>query len=211
MVLNFAFLNFAYSSAWDVEYWQYFNIENWKSERFRLYTVAEIRANQDISQVYHYKIAEELYYQPLSNLEMGLNYNFIYSKASDSSEFDKIYRLGIEINPIYKFSKDITIKWRNRLEVIKRESTTQTGFIFRHRIQMKYPIKNRGKLVSVNCSDEIFYDCNQCMFTQNRFIPIELTYQLDRQFSISIFAMIRNFSSQGKWQRSAVIGSKLDF
>jgi len=105
------------------------------------------------------------------------------------------------------------LKWRNRYELIKKQHLSQLQSVFRHRVMIVFPIKNGGSFLSVNCSDEVYYDLNTHQFTQNRLIPMELTCLFNSKLSMNLFIMLRHFfsSSSNQWYRSIVLGSELTF
>jgi len=78
---------------------------------------------------------------------------------------------------------------------------------------MIYPLEECGKLVAVKWGDEVYYDFDTTKFTQNRLIPLELTFALSPHTTVDLFFMIRNFFSfsSHKWYRSFVVGSEVCF
>lgn len=203
----------AYASSWDFEYWQYLNWKNWEHGRCKLYTVGEMRMNKEASQFYYYRVTENFAYQALPCLDLEAHYSFVHHKSRGALHFTNTSRLEFEATSSMFLNHGIAIKWRNRIEFLKKENISNIEFVFRHRIMASIPIECCGKLTSINLYDEIFYDFNNNKITQNRFVPIEMSFTLDRHFSCEVFFMIRNFFSfsADKWYRSIVLGSQLNF
>jgi len=205
--------NSALASSWDWEYWQYFNWTNLKCGPYKIYTIGELRLNKDISRFYYYRLTANSAYQALSWLDLEAHYSFIYNKSRGSQHFTYASRLEFEANPILRLDHGITLKWRNRFEFLRRQHNSKIQYILRHRMEATFPVKCFGRLTSIKCSDEFFYNVATNKFTQNRFIPIEMSFVLNSKISIDIFIMLRNFYSlsSDKWFRSMVFGSELKF
>lgn len=211
-LLQFLSFSYAMASNWDIEYWQYFNWTNFKHQNFQLYTTAELRANKDISTFYYVNACENFAYQACLWLDLEAHYCFVYSKNRGSSIFTTTQRAEVEINPHFTLQSGINIKWRNRLTFNKKQRT-QLVYLLRDRLRIEVPIDNCGNLISYSCSNEVYYDFNISKLTQNRLIPLSLTFQLSRNTTLEAFLMIRNFYSptSEQWYRSIVLGSEFGF
>lgn len=202
-----------YGNGWDVEYWQYLNLKNWECGPYKLYTIGETRLNHNISTFYYFKIAENFAYQALPFLDLEAHYCFIYNKSRGSSQFKHANRLEFEINPFVTFEDWVTLKWRNRIELQKKQGVSHIQFIARHRTLASFAIKKSCYLTSIQIYDEIFYDFDTNRISQNRFVPCELSFKADCDITVDLFVMIRNFYSfsSKKWYKSFAIGSEIGF
>lgn len=202
-----------YASSWDVEYWQDFEVTNWKSDPYRLYTTGEVRFNKDISRSYYYRLTGNLAYEVHKHLNLEMHGSYIYSHGKNSTRFTNKSRLELEANPHFKLNNGLELKWRDRVEFLKRQAVHFLQYIFRHRLTLVYPIENCGRIKSISCSDEFFYDIAKGKFTQNRFKPLIVKIAMDKDTFIECYVMIRNFSdiNTGQWFKSIVLGSGFDF
>lgn len=198
------------ATNWDIEYWQYLTIKNWESGLFKFYTEGELRINQSFSKVYYYRVGENFAYKALSWLDLEAHYNFIYHTPISLSDFIASHRFEIELNPSLRTER-AELVWRNRFEWIKPQDNTPWQSVFRHRLKITFPIKNVDKLIAISCSDEVFYHWNLNKFTENRFIPCELSFQFSQTWSLEVFLMMRNLFAAEKWRRNLVWGSRLRF
>lgn len=201
------------SKKWDLEYWQYFNWKNWEKDPYKLYTIGEFRLNRDITRPYYYKITENFAIRALPYLDLEVHYSFLYKKTRGNTRFTNTQRLEFEANPFVQWDNGFTLKWRNRLELLKKQEVSTIQFVFRHRIMAIIPLENTGKLTSLHIYDEVFYDFDTHKFTQNRFVPVELSFELTPKTRLNVFFMVRNFVniSSNEWFRSFVLGSNLEF
>lgn len=212
-LLLLSFSSSSYAGKWDLEFWQTFNWTNWEKGPYKLYSVCEVRLDKDISTFYYTKLGENFAYQALPCLNLEAHYSFIRHKAIDATLFKNTNRLEFEINPSMQFENSVALVWRNRLELIKKQDDRQVRSVFRHRITAVYPLNDWGRLTAYQCSDEIFYDLNTKKFTQNRFMPLGLTFTFTPKVSLDTYVLIRNFYTQSinKWHKSIVLGSALNF
>lgn len=201
------------ATEWDLEYWQYVRFENWKSKPYSIYTIGEVRLRDDLSQFYYYRIAENFAYQALPHLDLEAHYSYIYYKTRTSMRFNSVNRFEFEANPDLTLCNGIQLIWRNRLELLKKQDIKHFQFVIRQRLMAVIPIECAGKLTAIHVYDEVFYDFDTHKFTQNRFAPLELTFQLTERVTIDVFLMARHFFSlsSSKWYRSIVLGSALRF
>jgi hypothetical protein len=172
-----------------------------------------MRLNRDISKVFYYKISENFACKTLPYLDLEAHYSFIEQKNRGAKSFKNTNRLEFELNPFFTFDNGITCKWRNRLELAKRQGVSRIQFVARHRCMISFPIENYGSLTSVNMYEEIFYDFDTNQFNQNRFTPIELSFIFNREMTLNLFLMLRDFynSSSERWYRSIVLGTGAAF
>lgn len=199
------------NASWDAEYWQYWNYTNWKREPFKLYTVGEARLNREMSKIYFVRLAGNFAYSPLPFLDLEAHYSYLYEKPRGAQHFSVKSRYEFEVNPKYTFDNGIQLKWRNRYELIKKQAIKKLTSIFRHRTMIVFPIENWGRIKRISVSDEVFYDYSAAMFSQNRFAPLIVNFDLGKESSVDVFLQIRNFYSRGVWYRSFDIVSQIIF
>lgn len=203
----------AYASKWDTELWHFTSFTNWNSGSYRLYTTGEIRLHKNCSEVYYYRITGNLAYTGVKHLDFEFHYSCLHICSLNNPDFHYTHRYEFEANPWYKFNNGVTLRWRNRLEILKRQTTHYLHFIFRHRFLVEVPLKGPFHLEAYRAYDEIHYDFEHQLFFQNRFVPFELVFNLNRESNFAAFVMIRNFFSLSlrTWHRSIVFGGNLSF
>lgn len=198
-----------YGSNWDVEYWQYFNKTNIKCNLFKLYTTGVIRLDKDITRFYYYRISENFSFPATCSLDLEAHYSFIYSKPRGQDSFTTKNRLELEINPHFCFGNGVKWQWRNRLEIVKRQHISELQYLLRERLLATIPFCG-GKVFALSFYDEVFYDFDLKKITENRFVPLQMSFGLC-VVNIDVFIMVRNFFSSDQWYKSIVIGTDLGF
>lgn len=199
------------SAKWDVEYWQQLNLKNWECGPWKVYTTAEFRFNHDCSYRYYNRGTQCVAFRLFPFLELEAHYSYIYDKPFGALSFLHRQRLELEINPFTKLENGITVRWRNRLELVKRQHDPKIRYEFRHRVMASIPIDNGTTLQAIRIYNELFYNFERQKFAQNRFVPIELSFKLGKSLTVDTFVMIRNFLNSDRWFRSIVFGGNLLF
>jgi hypothetical protein len=194
---------------WGREYWQYLTWNQVEEGKHRLYFRGEARFFDE--KFYYYRLSENYAYQVLPRLGLEAHYSFIHEKSIGGLNFTNRHRFEFEINPSVALCDQVDLRFRNRLELIKHENIARWNVVLRQRTMAVFPIDDCGPLVAWRISDELFYSFESLLFTQNRFIPIELAFQASNALEIDLFFMVRNFISSSKWRRSFVLGTNFEF
>ncbi|CUI17965.1 hypothetical protein PNK_2369 [Candidatus Protochlamydia naegleriophila] len=201
----------AFPANWDIEYWQSLRWTHWTCAHTTLYTTGEVRLNRGCSSPCYYRLTGNLARRIRPFLDAEAHFSFIYNKSRGSPHFTNTQRLELEINPKISFNSGINLKCRNRLELIKKQQSVQIQTVLRHKISLTFPIQGCGRLNTLTCSEEFYYDLNTHLFTQSRFFPLELNYAVTPNTSLNVYCMIRHFLSNDKWYRSLVLGTEFNF
>jgi len=207
ILLAIAIASQAYGSNWDVEYWQYFRKTNFQRGALKVYTSGVVRLDKDISRFYYYRLSENVAYSPVCWLDLEFHYSFIYSKPPGNPSFNTINRLELEVNPIFDFCT-VNIRWRNRLQIVRKQHISEWQYVLRERLMLRVPVC-LCPLVSINFYDELFYDYNRKKVTENRLVPLELSFSFCI-IDLDLFFMVRNFYND-KWYNSFVFGTEIAF
>lgn len=198
-----------FAADWGREYWQYLTWNQVEVGKHQLFFRGEARFFDE--RFYYYRLSENYAYQVLPHLGLEAHYSFIHEKSIGALNFTNRHRLEFEINPSVTLCNQIELRFRNRLELIKHENVAQWQFVLRHRTMAVFPIENCGPLFAWRVSDEVFYSFASLLFTQNRFIPMELAFRATDDLEIDLFFMVRDFISSSKWRRSFVLGTNFEF
>lgn len=208
-LITFSCFSSIYGSNWDVEYWQYFQKSHIECRLFKLYTSGVIRLDKDITRFYYYRISENFAYHATCSLDLEAHYSFIYSKPMGQTSFANKSRLELEINPKFCFGNSVEWQWRNRLEIVKRQHISHPQYVLRERLLGTIPICGT-KILAFSFYDELFYDFNLKKITENRFVPLQMSFSLCL-VNIDVFFMVRNYFSSDQWYKSFVIGADVAF
>lgn len=209
-LLFFLVFNSLSAEKWDNEFWQFLSLDQWESDKHKLYLNTEVRFNYDYSKFYYFRLTQNYAYQLLSDVTMEAHLALLHTKSRGALEFTNRQRLELEMNPFFEFDH-FTVRLRNRLELLRIEGHPPIQFLFRQRTAFVFPLENWGKLTQIGFSNELFYDYNISKFIQNRFVPLELTFKVQQEVNFSIYLMIRDFLSSSQWHKSLVLGSGLSF
>lgn len=210
-LLCILFIDVIFASGWDLEYWQRLKFDNFKTGNSTFYTSFEARFNKDASTFYYLRATEHYLYAFKSWLDLEFHYSFIHHHSRGATSFTNVHRFEFEANPHYTFNNGATLSLRNRYELEKNEHNPVWQNVMRERIRYELPLENRGALIAIGFTEELFYHFNQKRFTQNEWVPLYLTFRIGKAASIECYSMVRNFYSANKWYRSMVMGTNLEF
>lgn len=194
----------------DTQYWQRIYITHWKNDKWRFYTQLQFRFFDHPEHFRYSLVSPSIRYRPLSWLDLEFHYSWIESRPSSHEPFFPTHRLEFEINPFFKLDPSLTLYSRNRYELIKRHGTNQLHSTLRNRIKFEFTFKNKSCLEAVAIHDEIFFNLITNKFFENRFVPIELTFKLNKCLKISPFLMAKiQENEEGFWKTNMVFGTNL--
>lgn len=140
------------------------------------------------------------------NLEANINYSMIQFRSINESLYTQAFRLECELNPSFNLKNDYSLKIRNRYQIRKDEYEPKLHQTFRQRLQLT-KLLHFENLKSISMHNEIFYFFNEDQINEDRFVPLQLTFQFKNDHSQSIYTMIRWRKTNNKWNPQSIIGS----
>jgi hypothetical protein len=197
--------------AEDFEYWQTMTIPTFSCGRWKSNTYLEARLNHHASDVFHFQVSQRFYYEVNSWIELGMHYTFIESRNNEEG-FRPRYRLELEITALQQLSEHWKAFYRGRLEINRRHGENRLYYVIRHRDKFSKSFKeNSCKIDSIGFSNEIFYEFSSRGFHENRFIPIEIVFNIKGVKAAPYFMLISRKHDQERWRTTPVLGFNLDF
>lgn len=200
-------------NAWEGEYWTQMNATLFESDPYRIYTVVEVRIDDNFTDLYFFRFTQNFAYQLRPFLGVEAHYSFIYDRPPGAFSFIETHRIEFEVNPSWDLSEKAKLLCRNRFELIKSNGNPSFRQTFRHRSMIVFPVENQGSLTAISVSEEVFYHFNQREFTQSRFIPLQLSFKVNPKVVLDLYVMVRNFfaTRENRWLNHYVLASQLTF
>ncbi len=196
----------------DFHYWWKANVNEWDGEKVDVGLEAEMRFNEEVSNLFNWRLSQKLVYSPKKNLDLGINYSFEKSRSSSGIPFKRTHRLELEVNPHFQLLNKFKVSFRNRLELRWKEN--QGGELFpryRPRIIFSTPANWFPGLEKIAFGNEFFYDFNANKCNQNRLYPLKAQFRLTPKLGLTIYYMVlsgRSSQSNG-WLHTHAIGTEL--
>lgn len=211
IIIFLGFTSLVFSTFWDQEYWLFMRCEQWNKSPYKFYYSGEVRSNHAMKKVYHYRMSENFLYEARPHLDLEAHYSYIFSKPKDSCHFRNTSRYELEINPYFSI-KNSHFRFRNRIEFIKRNRETDWQYVFRQRTSLRFLVKNMVYITSIGMNNEFFFDFKRDQITQNRFVPLEVSFKFS-SINLNAFIMIRDLHSFNfnRWLKSFVVGTEISF
>ncbi|MCF7789713.1 MAG: DUF2490 domain-containing protein [Prosthecobacter sp.] len=143
-------------------------------------------------------------------LELGLGMSTLrIENITTHDRYDQL-RPELEINPQFDLTKRLRVEWRNRMEWRENEGQAFTTSRTRHRMQLAWTLPQPlGPLTRLFASNEWLQDLHLRRHTENRFVPLGLTFKLSASVDLDLFYMIDSRRGRTIWKHESVLGTYL--
>lgn len=196
-------------AADDFGSWHGLSVKVLDADGWALSQVAQLRFRDDSSELFARLLSSQLTYSASPRLRVGLNYTVLPARPVDSNDFRAQRRWELEIMPRWSAGDRLVIDWRSRLELRWLEGRAGRNERSRHQPQVTFRIGGSGRLQSVYANNEIFYDHDAHRLTENRFVPLGLSFRLTGQGSVSAQYMLQSVRGNHGWSQSHVLVTQL--
>jgi Protein of unknown function (DUF2490) len=191
------------------EWWAWTNIDYYRKPPW---TASLFMGNfaDEVDGSYAQIVSPKLKYAALNWLDLGVAMSVLrLENIATHQHYDQL-RPELEINPHYDLSKELRVEWRNRMEWRENEGAPSTFNRTRHRMQLAWTLPQPlGPLTRVFANDEILMDMHLRRPTENRFIPLGLTFKLTDSMDLDLFYMIDSKRVKTTWKFESVLGTYL--
>lgn len=192
-----------------VEEWTRFTSTYFETKQWELSNFVELRTS-DQQDLYYYRASLRFLRKLSDNFAAGANLTFIRAK-DPQGVFQKNKRLELEVFPKIKLTKDITLEFRERIEIQKISNQKKLVNRFRSIVRLKKQIKGIKWLKSISAHDEVFYNFNTQRVEENRFAFLELSIPVNEWMTFEPFLMLRSIRRDKFWQQNLVLGTYFQF
>ncbi len=155
-----------------------------------------------------YLISERVLVEPWHNLSFGLNYTYIrrdlFLKQIGQEIFLSQHRAEFEIDPHWHLSDSVWLNMRHRLEY-RWTQDLPDNIRSRHRVEFVIPVHHLEPLAEVFSSGEFFYDYSRHRNSENRLIPLGLTFRFSEHVYMKTYYMLQAVHVSHDWPISNVL------
>lgn len=149
-------------------------------------------------------------YEAASWLDLGLNLSFLDIEKTTTGEHYLQFRPELEVDPKFDLTPHLRLDWRNRMEWRMNEGDTFTTHRLRHRLQLGWTLpKPAGPLTRIFASNEWLIDLHKQDWTENRLVPVGLTFKLTEHSDLDVFYMLDSVKNAGGWKDESIVGTYL--
>lgn len=158
---------------------------------------------------YAQMVSPRVKYAATKWLDLGLGLSMLrLENTATHDRYDQL-RPELEINPHYELQQ-VRLDWRNRMEWRENQGAPSTANRTRHRIQLAWTLPQPlGPLTRLYASDECLIDLHLRRPTENRFIPLGITFKLTDSMDLDLFYMIDSKRTKTTWKSESVLGTYL--
>ncbi len=190
------------------EWWAWSNVDYYRKPPW---TGSVFMGNfaDEVDGSYAQMVSPRVKYAAAKWLDLGLGLSLLrLENISTHDRYDQL-RPELEINPHYEL-KQVRLDWRNRMEWRENQGAPSTANRTRHRMQLAWTLPQPlGPLTRLFASDECLMDLHLRRPTENRFIPLGLTFKLTDSMDLDLFYMIDSKRTKTTWKNESVLGTYL--
>lgn len=184
----------------------------WERDSFALGTYVKIETRNHLENIRSMQFNEQFIWKAFQNLSLEIHYAYLHDRSiTPNSPWRWQHRLELEANPLFHIGCKCLIKTRNRLEIRRVQTEPKISYRLRQRTMLIVPFENGGVLKSFSLYNELFYNVSTHLFTQDRICPFQLTFAMSDKIDLDVFFLIRFFTTNDIWQKSAVFGTQFSF
>ena len=191
------------------EWWAWTNIDYYRKPPW---TGSLFMGNfaDEVDGSYAQIVSPKLKYAALDWLDLGVAMSMLRLENITTHDRYDQRRPELEINPHYDLTKELRVEWRNRMEWRENQGAPSTFNRTRHRMQLAWTLPQPlGPLTRIFANDEILMDMHLRRPTENRFIPLGLTFKLTDSMDLDVFYMIDSKRVKAYWKLESVLGTYL--
>ena len=191
------------------EWWAWTNIDYYRKPPW---TGSLFMGNfaDEVDGSYAQIVSPKVKYAALEWLDLGLAMSVLRLENIKTHEHYGQLRPELEINPHYDLNKELRVEWRNRMEWRENEGAPSTFNRTRHRLQLAWTLPHPlGPLTRIFANDEILMDMHLRRQTENRIVPLGLTFKLTNSTDLDLFYMIDSKRIGTNWKFESVLGTYL--
>ena len=139
-------------------------------------------------------------------MEFGLGLSMLRIENIARKTYYGQLRPELEINPRCDLTQHLRLEWRNRMEWRENEGQAFTTNRSRHRFQAAYTLpRPLGPLTRVFASNEWLMDLHLRQHTENRFVPLGLTFKINQATDLDVEYMIDSTRANAEWKNVSVL------
>ncbi len=206
--LLFAIDGVAYAS--DFQFWQSASLRVLETDYVNFYTSGHFRFTDDISDFSLFRLGQQAIAKPLPWLDVALAYRYAEVKDDNGTWLNQ-HRVEFQLNPHTKLGERYTLSLRNRLELRWHENSANREERTRQRLRLHVLTPELGLLRAMYFSNELFYDFDRGIVSENRLVPFGLNFRPTKQIGLRAFFMLRSIHEAGDWTHIPIIGTGLSF
>ncbi len=154
---------------------------------------------------YAQMVSPRVKYAAAKWLDLGLGLSMLrLENTAKHDRYDQL-RPELEINPHYELQQ-VRLDWRNRMEWRENQGVPSTSNRTRHRLQVAWTLPQPlGPLTRIFASDECLMDLHLRRPTENRLIPLGLTFKLSNSVDLDLMYMIDSKRTKTAWKSESVL------
>jgi len=198
----------------DLRLWNSLNIREYGDDTWGTRTMFHIRSFDEASFLGLWRVNQKATWRAHPNLDLAAAYTFQESRPETDAPWRELHRPELEANPRFRINDALRFHMRNRLEFRAAEGDfDDVRHVSRHRLALFWEADAVSWLEAIGAHTEFFYDYEGDFYSENRFTPVQASFDLADKGSGSVFFMARTRrpNEDADWQTAWVVGADLSF
>ncbi len=191
------------------EWWAWSWLEVWRQEKNSAGLFLVNRYDTDdgsIVQLASPRFKREL----LPWLDGGIGLSLLQIEDVKTGDRHLQGRPELELNPHFDLTPNLRLDWRNRMEWRWNEEEAFTTNRLRHRLQLGWTLPDSiGPWTRIFVSNEWLIDLHRSQCTENRVVPLGLSFKTGKHTDLDLFYMIVSTRKPLEWRHESVLGTYL--
>lgn len=187
------------------EWWAWSNVDYYRRPPW---TGSVFMGNfaDEVDGSYAQMVSPRVKYAAARWLDLGLGLSmFRLENIATHDRYDQL-RAELEVNPHYELTSHVRLDWRNRMEWRENQGAPSAANRTRHRMQLGWTLPQPlGPLTRLFASDECLMDLHLRRPTENRIVPLGLTFKLTDSMDLDLMYMIDSKRTKTAWKSESVI------
>lgn len=190
--------------------WNSLTLKTLDTEYVDLITSAETRFYDNEQGFRQALFKQSVSTQPTRYLAANVNYGFLPTRTGQDQGWLEEHRLEMEVVPKWRTSEDLTLEFRNRLELRWMENRSGLNERSRHRVKGILKVSGLDPVDSIFASEEVLLTYSDFWFQQNWLIPFGVTLKIHPKAKFSAYYMLQSAHVlEFEWRHAHIFGTDL--
>lgn len=189
------------------EWWAWSSLEFWRDDTRRAWLFLGNRLDADDGA--YVQIASPRFRQALLPwLDGGIGLSLLSIENTTTDIRFTQFRPELELNPHFDLTPRLSLELRNRMEWRWNEEQSFTMHRLRNRLQLAYTLPRPiGPITRLYSNNEWLTDLHRMQWTENRLVPLGLTFKTGPKSDLDLFYMILSSDSKADWNHESIFGT----
>lgn len=195
----------------DIQYWQTLGLKFHDGDHWRVQGTVQSRLFDHANYLGTYLFMPTVEYKLTNNWDVGGSYLYEGCRSDSGLDYLMLHIFWLHVSPHWNLTDNLKFSMRH-VAAYRAVESSDNYWVSRHKFDLSYQLKDLGPFVGVGANTELFYNFETHNLCENRFVPLSLTFKLNSEMKLSLYAMIQSKDFSGgddDWEHAYVFGQSL--